>query len=140
AMYLNQVRLRAGLTIPLTPSEITFDRIVHERRVELAFEGHELFDNKRWRIADKVWNGQQISAQDLFNNIGKASAPNTMIYGMWPYKIYQPGSINDGKWIYKVLKPNEVTAAHNFQLGNYYSQIDQGILSNNSKLVKNPNQ
>lgn len=140
ALFLNQVRARAGITTPLTASDITFDRIVHERRVELAFEGHELFDNKRWRIADKVWNGQQISAQDLINNIGKASAPNTMIYGMWPYKIYQPGSPNDGKWIYKIVKPIKVTAAHSFQLGNYYSQIDQGIISNNPKIVKNPNQ
>lgn len=140
AIFLNQVRTRAGLIQPLTSSDITFDRIVHERRVELAFEGHEMFDNKRWRIADKVWNGNAISADDLLRNIGKATAPNTMIYGMWPYRIYDPGKPNDGKWIYKIIKPNPVNAAHRFQLGNYYSQIDQGIISNNPKIVKNPNQ
>jgi len=37
ATYINQVRARAGLTIPLTPAQITFSRIVHERMVELAF-------------------------------------------------------------------------------------------------------
>ena len=57
AGYMNQVRARAGLTIPLTAGDITFDRIVHERRVELAFEGHVLFDKKRWRIAHLVWDG-----------------------------------------------------------------------------------
>ena len=40
ATYMNKVRARAGLTIPLTTAEITFDRVVHERKVELAFEGH----------------------------------------------------------------------------------------------------
>ena len=140
ALFLNQIRQRAGFTKDLTASDITFDRIVHERRVELAFEGHELFDNKRWRIAHKVWNGQSISITDLDNGIGKATAANTMAYGLWPYKVYAPGKAIDGKWIYKVVKPSEVTAAHRFQLGNYYSFIDQDIISNNPKIVKNPNQ
>jgi SusD family. len=140
AFFMNQVRQRAGLTTALTASDITFDRIVHERRVELAFEGHEMFDNKRWRIADKVWNGVPVTYSDLTNNIGKADAANTMVYGMWPYKIYNPGNANDGKWVFKVLKPNAVTAAHRFQLGNYYSSIDPNVLTNNPKLVKNPNQ
>lgn len=140
AIFLNQVRERAGLTTPLTASDMTFDRIVHERRVELAFEGQELFDNKRWRIAHKVWNGQKITAADLDKGIGKATAPNTMAYGLWPYKVYAPGKPNDGKWIFKVVKPNEVTAAHRFQMGNYYSFINQDIISNNPKIKKNPNQ
>src|SRR5690606_2147124 len=70
AGYMNQVRERAGFTNPLKPSDITFDRVVHERRVEFAFEGQELWDMKRWRIADKVWNGQSISADQLVQNIG----------------------------------------------------------------------
>ncbi len=63
--YLNTLRARAGLTIPLTAADITFDRIVHERRVELAFEGLYLFDMKRWRLAHNVWDGSPMSATDL---------------------------------------------------------------------------
>ncbi len=140
AGYLNQVRSRAGLTQPLSAADISFDRIVHERRVELAFEGHELFDNKRWRIAHKVWSGDNIGATDLLSNIGKADRLNTMVFGMWPYKIYNPGNANNGKWVYKIVKPVNVTTPHRFRLGNYYSQINSDILSNNPKLVKNPNQ
>lgn len=140
AGYMNQVRARAGLIIPLAATDITFDRIVHERRVELAFEGHELFDNKRWRIADKVWNGAQVTYTDLVNNMGKADKPNTMVYGMWPYKISNPASVNNGKWVYNIVKPSNVTAAHRFNLSNYYSQMDNNVLSNNPLLVKNPNQ
>jgi len=36
AGYLNQVRQRAGFPTDLTPAEITFDRIVHERFVEFV--------------------------------------------------------------------------------------------------------
>lgn len=140
ADYINQVRARAGLTTTLTLTQITFDRIVHERRVELAFEGHEMFDNKRWRIAHLVWNGNTMSDADVQSNLGKADRPNTMIYGMWPYKIYDPGTANDGKWVFKVVKPIKVTTAHRWRLGNYYSAINSDILSNNPKIVKNPNQ
>jgi hypothetical protein len=140
ALYINEIRKRAGFTKDLTANDMSFDRIVHERRVELAFEGHELFDNKRWRIAHKVWNGQSISASELEAGVGVATAPNTMAYGMWPYKVYAPGQAKDGKWIYKIVKPGEVTTAHNFQFGNYYSTINQTIISNNPKIIKNPNQ
>ena len=33
-----------------------------ERRVELAFEGHRLFDIRRWRIAEQVMNGEVYGA------------------------------------------------------------------------------
>lgn len=138
ADYMNQVRARAGLTIPLKASDITFDRIVHERRVEFAFEGQELWDMKRWRLADKVWNGQSISASQILQNIGQATKNKSMMYGIWPYKLYDPGKPDNGKWIYKVVKPSEVTAAHQFRLGNYYSSIS--AVANNPKLVQNPNQ
>src|SRR5690606_21857981 len=73
ATYMNEVRARAGLTTPLMAADITFDRIVHERRVELAFEGHILFDKKRWRIAHQVWDGNAMSVSNLTSNIGSAT-------------------------------------------------------------------
>ncbi len=140
AGYMNQVRERAGLTIPLTAADITFDRIVHERRVELSFEGHILYDMKRWRIAQNVWDGNAMSVSDLVSNIGKATKRNTQPYALWPYKIYNPGSANNGKWVYKIVLPSLVTGANRFQLGNYYSFIDDNVRSNNPKIEKQPNQ
>ncbi|MCC8408398.1 RagB/SusD family nutrient uptake outer membrane protein [Mucilaginibacter sp. UR6-1] len=136
--YINQVRARAGLTTALTT--LSFDRIVHERRVELVFEGHTLYDMKRWRLAHRVWNGQQMTVAELVSNIGSATKKNTQPFGLWPYKIYNPGNVNNGKWIFKEVKPSAVTGANNFQLGNYYSRINDNILSANPKLVKQPNQ
>jgi len=141
ANYINQVRARAGLTIPLTPDEITFDRIVHERRVELAFEGHILFDYKRWRIATKVWDGQPTTLNDLKNNIGDATQRSTQPWGLWPYKhVTDPKKPNDFKWMFKETLPALVTGRNRFLLGNYYSAIPSGVLGSNNKLVQQPNQ
>ena len=52
--YINAIRERAGVQ-PLTA--LTFENIVHENHVEFAFEGHRWWDLKRWRLADKIWNG-----------------------------------------------------------------------------------
>ncbi|MXV51002.1 RagB/SusD family nutrient uptake outer membrane protein [Pedobacter sp. HMF7647] len=136
--YINQVRARAGLTTPL--ATIDFDRIAHERRVELAFEGHILFDMKRWRIAHIVWDGNTMSSADLLSNIGKATKRNTQPWGLWPYKYYSPGSPNDGKWLYREVLPNQVTGYDRFLFGNYYSAIDDALRSSNPKLVRQPNQ
>ncbi|MEO5681640.1 MAG: RagB/SusD family nutrient uptake outer membrane protein [Chitinophagaceae bacterium] len=140
AGYMNQVRARAGLVIPLTAGEITFDRVVHERRAELSFEGHVLFDMKRWRLAHVVWDGVAMSVTDLLSNIGSASKRNTQPYALWPYKLYDPASPNNGKWLYKIVLPGLVTGSNRFQLGNYYSFIDDNIRGNNPKIVKQPNQ
>lgn len=140
AKYMNEVRARAGLVTPLKASDITFDRIVHERRVELAFEGHYLYDMKRWRIAHLIMDGNAVTATDLPKDLGKATKRNTQPWGLWSYKIYNPGSANNGKWIYKQVKLSRVTGADRFQLGNYYSYIGDDIINNNPKLVRNPNQ
>ncbi|MET3114009.1 hypothetical protein AAKU52_001742 [Pedobacter sp. CG_S7] len=140
ALYMNQVRARAGLIIPLTAGEITFDRIVHERRVELSFEGHILFDMKRWRIAQQVWDGNAMSVSNLVSNIGQATKRNTQPYGLWSYKIHNPGNLNNGKWVYKIVLPALVTGTNRFQLGNYYSTIDDNVRTNNPKIVRQPNQ
>lgn len=137
--YINQVRARAGLP-NLDMATLTFDRIVNERRIELAFEGHILFDYKRWRIADKVWNGQTTSEAELLSNIGTATKKSTQPWGLWPYKVYNPGSPNNGKWVFREVLPSVITGFNRFRLGNYYSQIADDILAANPALVRQPNQ
>lgn len=140
ASYMNQVRSRAGLVKPLKGSDISFDRIAHERRAELSFEGHYFFDMKRWRIAHLILDGAAIAANELVQNIDKATKRSTQPYALWPYKMYSPNNTNDGKWIFKVVKLSRVTGADKFQFGNYYSRIGDDIISNNPKIVRNPNQ
>ncbi len=56
---INAVRSRAGM--PDIPAglnqEQMRERIRHERRIELAFEGLRYYDLKRWRTAETVLNG-----------------------------------------------------------------------------------
>lgn len=141
SIYINQVRARAGLTMPISLTAGNyFDRIVHERRAELSFEGHTLFDMKRWRIATRVWDGNTESLADLTSNIGLATKRNTQPWGLYPYKFYNPGGANDGKWVFKEVLPSNVTGVLNFRLGNYYSQINDGIIAANPKIIRQPNQ
>lgn len=131
--YMNQIRTRAGITTSLTVTDITFDKIFHERNVEFAFEGLYFFDIKRFRIATKILDGQSISTTEITQNIGLATKRNTQVYGMIPYKT------TDGKFVYKIMKPSPVTGSRHFRDGNYYSEIGQDVLNNNPLIVKNPN-
>jgi hypothetical protein len=140
AGYINLIRQRAGFTTDLTSAEITFDRIVHERRVELAFEGHILYDMRRWRLATKVWDGTATSLSDLRSNIGQADKRSTQPWGLWPYKYYNPASPNNGKWVFKEVLPSKVTGTNRFTLGNYYTFIGDDVRAANPKIVKQPNQ
>ncbi|WP_028298351.1 RagB/SusD family nutrient uptake outer membrane protein [Olivibacter sitiensis] len=135
--YMNQVRRRAGFQTDLNATDITFDRIVHERKVEFAFEGHQLWDMKRWRLAHLVWNGTN---HPLTTNIGNADEPSTRPFGLWPYQIYDPNGSDDGKWVFRQILPREVTNPDRFRLGNYYSFISDDIRNRNPKIVRNPNQ
>lgn len=86
---VNRIRERAGgPDFRLTDSELSLDEIRNERRVELAFEDHRFYDMKRWRMADAVWDGQWTS-------------PTARMTGLWPYKIYAPGTPDDGKWLFR---------------------------------------
>ncbi len=136
AAYMNQVRRRAGFPTDLTPTEITFDRIVHERKVELSFENHILWDKKRWRLAHRIWNGETV---DLPDNPGDAEAVSTRVFGLKPFKVYDPTGPNHEKWIFEEFVPNPVFNPHRFRLGNYYSLIGDNVRNANPKVVRNPN-
>ncbi len=64
-----QIRDRAGLTTPVT--SVTKQELLDERRVELAFENHRLFDLIRFNVAETVLsnfstaNGLGFSSTDL---------------------------------------------------------------------------
>ena len=56
--YINKVRSRADVMMPeVTESgESLWDRVVNERRIELAFEFTRYFDVRRWKVADYYEN------------------------------------------------------------------------------------
>lgn len=60
SVYQTMTDLRARVNMPPYPAGMTKaemrERIRHERRIELAFEGTRYFDLKRWHIAGDVLN------------------------------------------------------------------------------------
>ena len=129
---INKIRKRAGGDIfKINDAELTMDRIINERRTELAFEDHRYNDLKRWTIANEVW------AYDVNNE-------NAVMYGLWPYRIYAPGDASNGKWIYRKVKlehrgsDSNKGMPINFDLKMYYATypMNQG----NPYVERNPNQ
>ena len=122
--YINTLRQRAGFS-PNSLSTLSIEKIQNERRVELAFEDHRVWDLKRWRIADQVWNGS-------------TSNPNSIVYALYPYRVVRPGDPRNGKYIFEKLQAPRFISPRFFQVQNYYTFIPQSVLDNNSKIVRNP--
>lgn len=122
--YINMVRDRAGIQQLET---VTFNDIVREKRVEFAFEDHRYWDLKRWRLADKVWNGVQ-------------NDPSAQQWALFPYLVVDPGNPNNGKWVFDRIATHMSPNPRHFEMRNYYNFIDQGWINNNPKIVKNPYQ
>jgi len=122
--YINTLRERAGFPAN-SISALTMDIIRNERRVELAFEDHRYFDLKRWRIAHEIWNGSD-------------SSEDAVVYGLYPYRIVRPGHPDNNKYVFEKIRPTRFKRARFFRMANYYASIDQNVLNNNPKLVKNP--
>ncbi len=122
--YINAIRQRAGFPANSLTS-LTIQKIQNERKVELAFEDHRLWDLIRWRIADKLWDGT-------------ATNPDANIYALYPYRIIRPGHPNDGKYVFDKIIAPRFKAPRFFRPGNYYSAIAQSVIDNNPKIIRNP--
>ena len=79
--YINAIREDAGFG-PNSLVSLTFEDIIQERKVELAFEGHRYFDLKRWRLSEKIINGVKY-------------------HGLYPYLIVHPGNENHLKYTFE---------------------------------------
>jgi len=122
--YINQIRSRAGISLLST---ITLNDIIQERRVEFAFEDHRYWDLKRWRLADKIWDG---SSQN----------DKAIQYALFPYRVVAPGTANHGKWVFEKQKFSNSPNPRFFEMKHYYNFIDQSWMDNNPKIVRNPYQ
>ncbi|HNX54007.1 MAG TPA: RagB/SusD family nutrient uptake outer membrane protein [Prolixibacteraceae bacterium] len=112
---VNLVRNRAGIKL-LT--SCTLENVRHERRVELAFEGHRFWDLKRWRLADKD------VAQGGLNGF-KGSA------------LYPWLDARDGKYVFEIGR-NTPKQTRFFLEKNYYTKINSSDLNSNPNLIQNP--
>jgi hypothetical protein len=125
--YINQVRTRAGMP-SLDAGTLTINRIMNERRVELAFEDLRWWDLKRFRTAHILLDGGVSVTSEH--------------WALWPYRVYSTvDPTRNNKYIFVKMKaPRQRTFNRLFRLGNYYGQFTDTYISKNPQLVKNPNQ
>lgn len=59
--YIAQVRDRVGLpTDESLTGDAVFEALVHERKIELAYEGHLWWDMRRWKLAEEAYTGYRV--------------------------------------------------------------------------------
>lgn len=112
---VNQIRDRAGMP---RLSTIDLSKVRHERRVELAFEGHRYWDMRRWRIA-------HLDVEQGGLNGFRGTA------------LYPWYDITDGKYIFE-RGYNSPKQKRIFLEKNYYVKINPDDMNSNPKLVQNP--
>lgn len=108
---INQIRRRAGVA---DLSSIDRKKIRHERKIELAFEGHRYWDLRRWRTATTDLT-RSFSGLDYIYD-----------YDSGKYKLMVLPNI-DG-----------ITKRPVFHPYNYYLPITLKRTGNNTKLLENP--
>ena len=111
---VNQIRSRAGIPELAT---ISRELIRHERRVELAYEGHRYWDIIRWRVAESVLSGYFSSIKYILD--------------------YESTKTETLKYQLMVIE-NVHGIPCNFPSRNYYFPITLGRTANNPNLVENP--
>ena len=109
-LWINDIRSRANIK-QLSLSDLTVDKVRHERRIELAFENHTYWDLRRWRIADKEIETKQYT-------------------GLCPYF-----DINKQKYIFEEVAANKYY--YTFDVKMYYERIPDGEIAKNEKLKQN---
>lgn len=108
---VNEIRTRAGIA---NLTVVSREAIRHERKVELAYEGHRYWDLRRWRTAVEVLNDKNYSGikYDLGTQEGK-------------YKI-------------TILENIHGTNKTIFAEKNYYFPITKSRIASNPNLIENP--
>lgn len=89
--YINKIRSRASVNMPpVTDSgDALKNRIQHERRIELVFEGHRYFDVRRWKIANETETKNIIGISIVKAADGTKTYTNkNLITRHWDDKLY----------------------------------------------------
>lgn len=109
--YVNEIRDRAGIALK---TSITLEQIRHERKVELAFENHRLWDIRRWRTATTVLN-------------------NTQFHALYPWLVWEEGK-DPSQMKYIFEKVNAPKNTRTFPEKLYYEPVPQGA----TPYIQNP--
>ena len=123
---LNRIRFRAGMPAVTDSGEDLLNRIINERRIELAYEEHRYFDCKRWMIAPTT-TGSPI--RDI-------NITATLIPGQTPHVPYRYDTLVYSYTYVPALNTETESRAWNDKM--YYRPISRDEMNRNDLLVNNP--
>lgn len=88
-LYINKVRARVNMPAITETGTALFSRLVHERQVELAFEGQRYYDTRRLIIAPQT-DATSIQGFIITNNGGGNFTYNrvNLLNRVWADKLY----------------------------------------------------
>lgn len=113
---INKIRNRAGMP---TLTSITMKDIIHERKVELAFEGHRYWDLRRWRMAEEKLTGGNSGLRYVYDYANDK-------YAIWLFDKTAETVYGNGNRV-PLFRPHY-----------YYFPITLARTGQNPNLVENP--
>ena len=129
---INKIRDRAGL--PKRPM-VDLNDIIHERKVELAFEGHRYWDLRRWRLAEEKLTGGSTGMRYVY--VYDPNAPGDVVFNTMP-----PGVKGFKVWWWPSVEKALAGITGNreplFRPHYYYMPIAAKRRSQNPNLLENP--
>jgi len=111
--YLNMIRKRAGMPDVTESGQALVNAYRHERRIELAYEGHRFFDVRRWMIAEQAYT--DVQGIDILYKLAPDHVTTTPTYKVIPSVIA------------RAWKPSF-----------YFLPIKLDEMNKNSALIQNP--
>lgn len=117
---INQIRDRAGIA---PKKAIDREAIRHERKVELAFEGHRYWDVRRWRIAEDVLSKQPSGLRFILD---------------YKSSDFKSDDYNAARKFQIRVIPNYDARKPQFNPEHYYLPITKARTEQNTNLKENP--
>ena len=99
AEYVNKVRSRPGVNMPPVESSQTgsslLEKIKHERKIELAFEGNRWYDARRWLDAETVFASDAIGVEVIRDEVTGVKS--------YRYFVQQKRSFPSNHYLFPIL-------------------------------------
>lgn len=124
--WMNKIRFRAGMPAINDTGADLMDRLINERRVELAYEEHRYHDARRWMIAESTL-GRGIKTINIQAKLKSGATPHV------PYR-YDPAVYD---YTYTPVDNTE-NETRTWKDKMYYRPISRDEMNRNDKLIQNP--
>ena len=123
--WLNKIRYRSGMPEITDSGADLMERLINERRIELAYEEHRYFDGRRWMMGTTLHRG--VKAINIQATLKPGATPHV------PYR--HDKDVYD--YTYTVVDNTE-NETRRWEDKMYFRPISRDEINRNSLLIQNP--